>query len=191
MLRVMLRVILLIQIFYSFAQANTGFSRGNEFVATSIQGQVRVVCNGFNGTSSATFTCRDIVLDPNPYDYFVGPRNARLTKLDLVVLREDGSTRSKVMGYDGSYGKSRDAVNLWISTIFQTPLLTYGVNTIRYKIYSSDYNEGQYEGNFNVMVKRGPARQCPLVQYDSLDINDCSSQYSICQRYFEEYKNCR
>lgn len=186
----MLRVIFLIQLICSFAQANASFSRGNELVATSIQGQVQVDCNGFNGISSATYTCRDIVLEPNPYDYFVGPKDPRVDKVDLVALREDGSSRSKLMGYDGLRGKSREAVNLWISTIFQKPLLAYGLNTIRYKVYSEN-NGVQYEGNFNVTVKRGSARQCRSMQYDSSDINDCNSQYSICQRYFEETNNCK
>lgn len=186
----MFRMIFLIQVIYSFAQANVGFSRGNELFATSIQGQVRVVCEGFNGISSATFTCRDNVLDPNPYDYFVGPKDPAITKLELIALHEDGSARSKMISYDGHSGKSREAVNLWISTLFQKPLLAYGVNTIRYKIYS-EHRDGQQEGNFNVTVKRGPARQCPLAQYDSIDINDCNSQYSICQRYFEENNNCK
>ncbi|MGZ3773540.1 MAG: hypothetical protein ACXVCY_00810 [Pseudobdellovibrionaceae bacterium] len=186
----MFRMILLFHVISSFAHADIGFSRGGELVATSIQGQVHVVCNGFNGAGSVTYTCREIVLDPNPYDYFVGPQDSRINKVNLTALHEDGSSREKVVDYDGVHGKTRDALNLWISTIFQKPLLAYGLNTIRYRLYS-DNGDGQYEGNFNVTVKRGSTRQCTSTQYESADINDCNSQYSVCQRYFEENHNCR
>lgn len=187
----MFRMMFLVHILCSFAQADVaGFSRGSEFIGTSIQGQVRVNCNGFNGSATAVYNCRDIALEPNPYDHFIGPKDSRLDKIDLTAFHEAGTNRNKLMGYDGIRGKSREAFNLWISTIFQKPILAFGLNTIRYKLYS-DYNSTVVEGNFNVVVKRGFARQCQSMQYDSSDINDCNSQYSICQRYFNEQKNCQ
>ncbi|MGZ3770839.1 MAG: hypothetical protein ACXVCR_17750 [Bdellovibrio sp.] len=187
----MLRVILFIHMLCSFAYAETiGFSRGSEFTATSIQGQVQVACNGFNGAGTATYTCREVALDPNPYDYFIGPKDYRVDKLELNVIQEGGIIRNKLASYDGVYGKSREAFNLWISTLFQKPLLAMGLNTIHYKLYS-DNNSKVYDGSFEVTVKKGSARQCRPMQYTSTDINDCNSQYSMCQKYFNEQSNCR
>lgn len=189
----MLKILFTILSIGSLAKANPiGFARGAEFFATPIQGQVRVTCSGFNGSGSAVYTCRDVVLDPQAYDYFVGPQDPRADKVELIASHEDGSSRSKINNYDGMRGKSRDAFNLWISTLFQKPLLQYGVNSIRYRLLGGEnLVESFVEGTFAVMVKKGVQRTCPQAQYTSTDANDCSSQYSICQRYFEEYRNCQ
>ncbi|KYG68827.1 hypothetical protein AZI87_06250 [Bdellovibrio bacteriovorus] len=187
----MLKVIASILLFSSMASAEfVGFSHGNELSATAISGTVKVICSGFNGSGSAIYTCRDMALNPAAYDHFVGPQDSRTDRVELVATHADGSSRSKTAEYDGYRGKSKEAFNLWISTIFQKPLLEAGVNTIRYRIYSRNI-EPMAEGTFVANVKRGAPRQCPTAQYTSSDINDCNSQYSICQRYFEEYNNCQ
>lgn len=179
----------------SIACANStyvGFSRGNNLVATPVQGQVRVSCEGFNGLGAASYECRDVVLEPQPYDYFLGPRQANGNRLELTATREDGVSRNKIVGYNGATGSSTESVNLWISTIFQKPLLSFGKNVVNFKIYSAqDSRTVVSQGNIQVIVQRGAARQCPVAQYISQDSNDCSSQYSICQRYFSEFQNCR
>ncbi|KHD88069.1 MAG: hypothetical protein OM95_11155 [Bdellovibrio sp. ArHS] len=187
----MLKVMTSILLFTSIASAEyVGFSRGNELSATPISGTVRVICSGFNGSGSAVYTCRDTALNPAAYDYFVGPQDSRTDRVELTATHADGSTRSKTMEYDGYRGKSKEAFNLWISTIFQKPLLETGRNTIRFRVFSRNI-QPMAEGTFIATVKRDAARQCPTAQYTSSDINDCSSQYSICQRYFEEYNNCQ
>lgn len=169
-----------------------GFRHGSEFVAAAVEGQVTVSCNGFNGTGSAIYACRDVVLDPQAYDYFVGPRDSRAANLELRCTREDGSVRTKSGDYDGSNGISSDSFNLWISTLFQKPLLQAGVNTIEYRITADDRPKTEIaKGRITVKVTRTPARRCPNAHYNSTDLNDCNSQYSVCQRYFEEYRNCR
>lgn len=189
----MLRILFFLTVFCSFAQANNvGFSKGNQLTATPIQGQVTVICNGFNGSDSAAYSCRDVALDPQAYDYFIGPQVYRGDKVELVAQHEDGSTRSRVFNYDGARGRSRDLVNLWVSNFFQKPLLEFGVNTIRFKIYEGTNNIQPFgEGTFQAVVRKGTSRTCPNAQYNSLDVNDCNSPYSICQRYFEEYRNCQ
>lgn len=189
----MLKVVFSVLTFFSAAKANTvGFSRGNDLTATPIQGQVQVTCFGFNGSGSAAYTCRDVVLDPQAYDYFIGPRDSRIDKVELTAVHEDNSSRSKVSDYDGVSGKSRDAFNLWISTLFQKPLLELGRNLVRYRLYSREtVLEDAVSNQFIVTVRRGAARNCPAARYDSTDVNDCNSQYSICQRYFEEHRNCQ
>lgn len=177
----------------AFAQTNTvGFSHGNVLSAIPLQGQVQVTCSGFNGEGTASYNCRDVVLEPQSYDYFVGPRDSRLKWVDLVSVRQDGTTRVKTASYDGAVGRTNEALNLWISTIFQKGLLGLGKNEISYKIYASDNTrEAIVTGTFQAVVNRLPTRQCATGSYTSSDISDCNSQYSVCQRYFAERQFCR
>lgn len=191
----MVKILLAFLAISSNAHARIGFSMGDRLVATPIQGQVRVVCDGFNGSGTAQYNCRDVVLSPNPYDYFVGPQVSSdfgNERVELVATHEDGTVRVKSASYDAPRGKSREAFNLWISTIFQKPLLGYGTNNVRYKIYTAERtSEIQSEGLFVVTVQKSAGRTCPSVEYTSTDYNDCNSQYSICQRYFDQYKYCQ
>lgn len=188
----MLRKLSSLLVMVTTTKANAvGFASGNNFTATPIQGRVEVVCNGFNGSSSAIYNCRDVVLDPKAYDYFVGPKAFEADRVELTASHQDGSSRSKTSSYDGERGISRDAFNLWISTLFQRPLLETGKNIISYRIYSRDHLiEVDSNNEFVVNVTKGSMRVCPDARYASTDVNDCNSQYSICQKYFDEFRNC-
>lgn len=190
----MFKLIFAFLLLVSTAKADfVGFSSGFEFQATPVEGTVIITCEGFNGNAQATYTCRDAVLEPMDADNFMGPRDARAKQVELRALREDGSTRVKTASYDGANGKTSSPINLWQSTIFQQPLLSSGLNQIHFSIYSSNNDSTQEvaKGDFTVNVKRGALRRCPTTQYQSTDVTDCNSQYSICQRYFEQYNNCR
>jgi hypothetical protein len=188
----MLRTFLATMLFTMNAQAgNVGFVHGSEFTAAAVEGRVTVHCNGTNGVGNAVYNCRDAVLEPQLYDYFMGPQDARATDVELKCARDDGSVRSKTSGYDGNKGISTDSFNLWILTLFQKPLLQVGLNTIDYRITADDRAKTEIsKGRFVVNVVRTPARRCPDAHYTSTDINDCNAQYSVCQKYFEEYHNC-
>lgn len=186
----MFKAITLILALCSVSSADqVGFQKGNNLSAVPVQGEVRVICAGFNGNGSALYSCRDLALNPGVYDYFVGPRDARATKVELTAYHQDGSTRTKAEEYQGSRGRSEEAFNLWISTLFQKPLLEVGTNRVSYRLMGN--NAVYAEGAFNAVVTRVAPRTCPTVTYQSSDINDCNSQYSICQRYFREHNNCQ
>lgn len=174
-----------------YAANDAAFTSGINFKATPIEGNVVVTCEGFNGGGSASFICRDVVLDPVSYDYFVGPKESRATKVTLRNVREDGSVRVKSEDYDGVRGRSKSQINLWISSLFQKPLLMAGTNRIHYSLYENSSSQAVAEGDMTVTVARNGLRQCPLTHYHSADVNDCTSQYSVCQRYFEQFNNCR
>lgn len=189
----MLRTFLAIMLFTLSAHADdVGLSHGSEFTAAAVEGRVSIHCNGFNGVGNAVYNCRDAVLEPQLYDYFIGPRDAKATDVELKCTREDGSVRVKTSGYNGTKGISTDSFNLWISTLFQKPLLQAGINTIDYRITADDRAKTEIaKGRFVVNVVRTPVRRCQDAHYTSTDINDCNSQYSVCQKYFEEFNNCR
>jgi len=180
---------LLLGLNFGHAQNRIGFSSSSEFTASQIEGEVTVTCTSYNGVGHAAYLCRSVVLEPAIYDYFVGPRDARAKKISLNVQHQDGSNREKTVDYDGPAGKSREAYNLWISTLFQRPMLEMGMNTVNYSLLDGKTEVAR--GTVGVKVNAGARRTCPAAAYNSVDLNDCNSQYSICQRYFEEFRNCR
>ncbi len=169
-----------------------GFQSGNNFKATFIQGKVSVTCETLESSvaTNAEYECRDIVLDPLNYDYFVGPKNASAESIEIRSLKANGETELKVDDYDGVEGISSSQHNLWIKTIFQTPLLGLGINKVSYKLYDKS-NKVIQSGDFQAKVERGSPRTCPSVSYSSQSASDCSSEYTVCQRYFEQLNNCR
>lgn len=173
----------------SMKPAFANFKNGNELVTAPIEGTATVRCDGFNGRQTAVYQCRDLVMDPGPYDYFMGPVVTNGTAVNLKAFHQDGSSRSKSEKYLGSRGISVETFNLWISTIFQRPLLEYGANRVMWQVVD-DSERVLAEGQFVANVKRGPARQCEPAFYNSTDANDCNSQFTVCQRYFEQNNFC-
>jgi hypothetical protein len=166
--------------------ADVAFSSGNNFSSIPIRGQVEVTCA--DGTL-VQYSCHDTVLDPASYDYFVAPQGSNADQVSLSNLRADGSRRNRSSDYDAKAGHSSDAFNLWISTIFQKPLLQMGVNKVDYTL--SKDGKTTLQGTFSVKVSAGTLRECPKTHYNSTEPVDCQSQYTVCQRYFEQYQNCR
>lgn len=173
-----------------------GFEMGKEFFAAPVEGIVLMTCVNSTDNFFVTYNCRDVVLDPKSADVFMGPVGQNISEVVLTALHEDGSLRTKSSSYDSTTGRSSTVFNLWVSTLFQKPLLMRGLNRIRYSFTngasanSSDYRELS-RGEISIHVSSGSARKCPKTRYSSTDPNDCTSQYSICQRYFENFNYCR
>lgn len=171
----------------SFAQ-QVGLEKGNSFQSVALSGQVTVICNGFSGYGQNTYNCRDITLEPATYDNVTGPRDPSIDEIKLISKQESGSVVKKTEDFDGRLGRTENAVNLWISTLFQKPLLRDGRNIISYELLAKGVVK--QSGEFSVQVTRSQARVCPNTTYNSIDFNDCQAQYSICQRYFKENNFC-
>lgn len=172
----------------SFAQ-DVGFTLGHHLRVIPLSGQVTVICVPHDPfPNRRTYQCRGLVLEPSAYDYFRGPKGLKAETVTLTAIREDGSTRSKSEDYDSHTSRSKKSFNLWISTLFQRPLLKEGRNKIDYTLVQSQTVVGQ--GQFEVLVQRDQPRQCPYSAYTSMDPNDCSSQFTVCERYFYQYDNC-
>jgi hypothetical protein len=169
--------------------AFAGFKNGDSLLTSPIEGTATVRCDGFNGRQTSVYNCRDIVLEPGAYDVFVGPQHPTAYSVSLKAIHEDGSSRNKQELYNGSLGVSSDSFNLWISTLFQRPLLEFGKNTILWEITNRE-DKVLESGEFLATVKKGPARKCDPAFFNSTDANDCNSQFTVCQRYFEQQNYC-
>ncbi|HEY8271261.1 MAG TPA: hypothetical protein VIG33_10270 [Pseudobdellovibrionaceae bacterium] len=167
-------------------ETSVGFSQGNRFYSSHLQGTVTVYCES---GETVTYTCNDTVLDPSSYDYFVGPQGVKAEEVSLTSTRADGSRRERTESYNSKTPRSMSAFNLWISTPFQRPLLGLGSNKIDYRLKSAGKTVDQ--GAFSVSVTYGGPRTCPATHYNSNDASDCQSPYTICQKYFEQYDHCR
>lgn len=172
------------------ALAEVGFSSGNTLSANSVAGDLTLTCTNDAGTSrTVSFQCRDSILIPVEYDSFVGPAGAQADSVELMVLHEDGSSRVKSLPYEASRGTSRTKFNLWVNTLLQTPILSYGENHVTYTLRLRGALVSQ--GQFVASVKTGGLNQCPATEYRSNTDSDCDQPYTYCQRFFQEKNFCQ
>lgn len=168
------------------------FQAGLNRQVVPVQGQVTVFCQLPTGAQQrAEFTCRDRVMEPSPYDVFTEQKfpNERNLTLELAARDPSGGIRVKTSGYSAQLGKSEERLNLWILSPFQKPLLKLGRNWVQYRI-TNRQNKVLSEGEVISEVNLAQLRTCPRTVYNSTNPNDCASQYTVCQQYFEQYNFC-
>jgi hypothetical protein len=181
-------VVFAVMFFMTQTSFALGFAAGNEFQASSSSGHITVTCQGPEGpATTVNFDCWNGSLSPVEYDYFLGP-TLTADSVNLTVTREDQSQRSKDSRYDSRRGMSVDRFNLWVASLFQRPLLADGVNRVHYSLKLKGASVD--EGDFVVKVVREPTAVCPNHSYTSKDPADCTNQYSMCGKYFEEFHYC-
>lgn len=170
------------------AESKIGFSGGSEYSSVPLNGSITVQCNSGIESRVSHFDCRSEVLFPYEFDYFYGPK-MDADEVVLVASREDGSTRKKDGSYDGSAGRSKKHFNLWVSTVFQRPLLNFGKNSINFNLKKNGRSVST--GNFEVNVSAGEPRYCARRYYFSSTMQDCESNWSMCQKYFADENYCQ
>jgi hypothetical protein len=184
-------LVILFSFFFEFAFAQS-FQTGLDRRVVPIQGQVTVFCQMSTGEEQrADFICRDRIMEPSPYDFFIGQRfpNERNLSIELLARDAQGGLRTKTSAYSGQLGKSEERINLWISSPFQKPLLRLGRNWVQYRIMNRQnavLSQGEVISDVNLVA----SRSCPRTVYNSTNSNDCISQYTVCQQYFEQYNFC-
>lgn len=175
-------VLVLILTFLSLAEAK--FTRGDDFRYVNIDGSLTITCKN----RTKTVTCRDVFMDPWPYDLFVGPRNINAQSVELRST-VGSESQTAIIKYDGRTGKSSE-VNLGVFSLFQKPLLKVGQNKIRFALLGKEENVLETD-TFEVSVTRGKSRTCEPRQTETQNIDDCEYSYSLCQLYFRNQNYCR
>lgn len=168
--------------------APVGFQSGLEFQYSRIKGTVEVQCLNQDHIENRKIVCRDTVLTPRSFDYFVGPV---LPEADMVLLRslqEDSDSKGQQATYSGRSGISLGSFNLWRTGFFAKPLLKEGQNSIAYSLWGR--GRALSSGVFEVNVSRGEPKSCPNSSIQQIERVDCNSYYSICQQYFEAHNYC-
>jgi hypothetical protein len=180
-------------LFVSFpllASAEPGFSTGEKFTATPLEGNITIQCNQNGHGTMGRFTCSDETLDPAEMVNFVGPTNVTANEVVLQATHADSSQASSSVGYNAVKGISTDYVNLWVSTLLQTPLLDYGSNKIQYTLKNGSTTvQG---GVFLATVTKGQKRVCTHERiYFSANESDCTTGGNFCDQYFPEENYCQ
>ncbi len=173
------------------AFADIGFSHGGDLSAISAKGTVFVHCmmDGSNGPFSNSYYCRRDIITTGDYDYFVGPTGIFADKVVLTAHHQDGSETIKKVDYDSQKNRSKETVNLWIKTVFQRPLLDFGLNQVEFKMLKK--KEVVYSGQFQVQVRDSGEHVCPNDgNYWSNNSEDCRNGQFMCNRFFNENNFC-
>ena len=166
-----------------FAAAEAKFSRGDNFQYVNIDGYLTIFCKN----KTKTVTCRDVFMDPWPYDVFLGPRYFRAQTVELQAT--DGKeVQNSVVGYNGQTGRSEE-VNLGVFSLFQKPLLRSGENRVRYSLLDRAGNVLDTD-IFMVNVTRGKSRTCAPKEIHTQNPDDCDLPYTTCQQYFKAQNFC-
>jgi hypothetical protein len=167
---------------------DAGFETGNSFTAREFLGQVSVMCMAPDDHSSYFYACDTDGLDPSLTAKFVTAPGTDADHVTLSSTWENGKTVTKDTGFDSANGKSTKAFNLWMSTLFQRPLLNSGTNKIHYVL--SKNGQTQSEGDFAAIVQSAPASQCGMGTLTEFSSVNCRNSIYMCQRFFDEAANC-
>lgn len=168
----------------TFAAGVPTFSKGSEFTSVALTGNVTITC----GNQTARYSCRESILEPATWDYFVGPENISADQLALSAASADVEPRTVVHAYASQQHRTSTLVNLWANISFSTPLLRPGANLVAYVFIK----EGKkvLDGTLQILVKKGQARTCPQSSFSSKDPDECRAQFTVCQKYFEANNYC-
>ncbi len=168
-----------------------GLSGGDQFTTQRIEGQLTVSCmSGTPGPTNGSTYCRDEILNPGEYSYFIGS-TINADHVSLQATREDGTvSKLKTVEYDSVSGKSKKSFNLWINTVFQRPLLGFGKNTVTFNLIKNGVTVKT--GSFIVQVSEGEHTVCQRTgYYTSMNSADCQNPQIFCSRYFSENNYCQ
>ena len=159
-----------------------GFSTGNTFTRTQLDGYVTVRCQG----NSEGHRCREVLWSPAVYAYFEMEPGVDADKVILNAIHEDGSTRDKKSKFKKDIGRSKKRFNLGVWSLFQRPLLEGGKNIIEYTLLKR--KKVVLTGSFEVYVRTAEGRYCDS---EYRYFNDCSSSQVVCRDYFRRHNYCR
>ena len=176
----------------SFAFGSVGFSHGNQLTMLNLTGKIKVnsPCRPRSSRGYEIIKCESKDLFKGNEDYFVGPVNPDAVEVVLVSHTSAGEVHSKTAEYNGVRGRSSGTVNLWHSTLFQSPLLDVGNNTVRYSL-KDENGQVLQTGSFLVQVNADEEKVCPMATYQSLSNYECNVHRSVCQTYFRKSNFCQ
>ena len=175
-----MRLSVLALVLFFFSQnswANeAGLLGGSVFYAYVLKGQAHAFCPTFH----TTISCRDSYLAPSIRDHFYHHTALDANNVTLTSFHQDRGPISKSSRFRN--GQSRSSFNLWISSIFQRPLLKKGQNMITYVLKNNE--NIVKEGSFDVIVEEVPVRYCPDRDIHFSNDQQCQT-INICAEYFK------
>lgn len=169
---------------------DVGFAAGTKYESVFIYGELTVHCHEGSQSDSMYAYCRQTILAPSEFTHFYGPEGVKADKVLLIAKHEDGSVKEKKKKYNYKKGRTKNEVNLWVTTLFQRALLENGRNDITYVMKNNGKNVAS--GEFVADVEIAPERRCRRRRIHSFRIEDCrGGSAKMCQKYFQLENYCR
>lgn len=159
----------------------SGFANGNVIHSVEYRGTADLVCSA--GYGNRVVFCNGIGFDPGSHDRFVTTQKTTAKKVEFKAVHPDGSTRKKSTDFDSKKNQS-DWVNLTSSSLFQRPLLDYGVNKVSYQLKNG--SKVLESGNINMEVRDAGIVRCATVTIFAFNENDCQNDNFVCNQYFNQ-----
>lgn len=170
--------------------AEVELEAGQQFQSVYLSGTVGLWCpNNRLQDSKVSYqlvNCRANVLNPAEFTKARYNGGLEADEISISVTQSTGKRVTKSSRLKN--GVSTKQFNLWIRTLFQRPLLDYGINQVEYSVTND--NSLVAAGTFDVEVDTLPDRQCRHRTYSSPFPSDCNNSLSICDRYFRDENYC-
>lgn len=170
-------------------EENIGFKNGNNIQVVKLKGYLTAMCPiNESSAPNSYYTCTSYTSEPTSHDYFIHPA-LDADSVQLTSVHEDGSTRTKKLGFNGAKGVSTKKVNISVTTLLQKPLLDFGTNTVTYNLMKN--KQVVKSGVFTATRTIADTRQCKpgVLYFDS--IYDCRDENMACAQYFAQQNNCQ
>lgn len=160
-----------------------------DFRYQPISGRLWISCYEGGVSQTVYAICREDLLEPFERGYFSVDESVDADQVELSSVWASGKTVTKETQFDKDQKRSAKKINLWISSLFQTPLLDEGVNQVTYTLK----NQGAivYQGQTEVKVERHPVRTCGVGHASSMSMMDCTNTTNKCYEYFKEQNWCK
>jgi hypothetical protein len=121
--------------FSAWASSSASFDGHTQFESIELDGHVFVRCSDRGQHDSRWVRCRGNLLNPTgAFAHFQVNSGIRTDRVQLKSIWENGKQVAKRPRWEASKNRTQRSVNLWIDTIFQTPLLDYGNNWVEYEL---------------------------------------------------------
>ena len=170
------------------AWSRVGFQSGEQFFVHNVYAEIRVRCQTPSETMTTTYDCNESILLPVEIDFFTGPRGTRASDVVIFNLQDPRTRRS--VGYNAHTGVSKTHINLWVRSVLQRPLLSFGTNHIEFELF--DGQSPLSKGQFHVFVSRGASLSCQNVgNFQSNQIMDCQNPQKFCTEFIRSNNYCR
>lgn len=159
---------------FSTTVFSANLEHGTAYTHTDFTGSVTASCD----SGTRVHYCSAYGLSPSMYTRIVSSDDFDAKRFQITSQQESGKVRTKKGKMKGKYSK---AINLWVRSVFQRPLLGMGTNQVTITLTNDDDVVSFH--TFPVTVTRGERRSCRR-GYVRMFGNDCESQARACDEYF-------
>ena len=171
---------------WGFAYAYTvSLDRQGVMTEDFLRGSVRVQCNQNGRIYYQNYLCDSSLLRGGNFGYLVVTNGS--LDADFVQMSSFANNTTKSSRFNALTGRSFSQFNLWMSSVFQRPLLHRGLNTIAYTFFKNNAIVAQ--GSFNVNIYRGNDLNCGFgnLFYNTI----CPNLFQACDDFFRRRNYCR